>query len=56
VTLTEDPDSGPASLACIDDGNAKLTAIAGRPVDVIVEPTTRPHLQHEINRDRQLAF
>jgi predicted nucleotidyltransferase len=43
-------------LARIDDLKAKLSAMLGRPVDVIVEPTTRPRLQQEINRDRQLAF
>jgi predicted nucleotidyltransferase len=56
VTLTEGPKSGLAYLARIDDLKEKLAAIVGRPVDVIVEPTSRPRLQQEIDRDRHLAF
>jgi hypothetical protein len=28
----------------------------GHPVDLIVEPTPRPRIQQEIDRDRHLAF
>lgn len=56
VTLTEGPESGLAYLARIDHLKDKLAAMIGTPVGVIVEPSTRPHLQQEINRDRRLAF
>jgi len=56
VTLTEGPESGLAYLARIDDLKQRLASIIGRPVDVIVEPTTRPRLQQAIDRDRHLAF
>lgn len=56
VTLTDGPESGLAYLARVDDLKEKLEAIIGRPVDVIVEPTSRPRLQQEIERDRHLAF
>ena len=35
---------------------AVLTELLGRPVDVVEEPTSRPRIQQEIERDRQLAF
>jgi len=56
VTLTDGPESGLAYLARMDELKERLAAIIGRPVDVIVEPTTRPRLQQEIERDRHLAF
>lgn len=56
VTLTEGPESGLAHLARVDALQDKLSAMIGVPVDVIVEPSSRPNLQQAINRDRQLAF
>jgi hypothetical protein len=56
VTLTEGPESGLAHLARIDALKERLAAMLGHPVDVIVEPTARPRLQREIDRDRHLAF
>jgi predicted nucleotidyltransferase len=56
VKLTEGPASGLACLARIDDLKKRLATIVGRPVDVIVEPTTHRRLQEAIDHDRQVAF
>ncbi len=56
VTLLPGPEKGFAYLGRVDDLKERLAAMLEHPVDLIVEPTSRPRIQHEIDRDRHLAF
>jgi hypothetical protein len=56
VTLVPGPEKGLAYLGRIDDLKDRLSAMLGHSVDLIVEPTSRPRIQDEIDRDRHLAF
>jgi uncharacterized protein len=56
VTLLPGPEKGLAHLGRLEDLKGKLSEVLGHPVDLIVEPTPRPRIQQEIDRDRHLAF
>lgn len=56
ATLLPGPEKGLAYLGRVEDLKERLAAMLGHPVDLIVEPTSRPRIQGEIDRDRQLAF
>jgi uncharacterized protein len=56
VTLLPGPEKGLAYLGRLDDLKSRLSEMLGHPVDLIVEPTSRPRAQQEIDRDRHLAF
>ena len=55
IRLTPGPRGFP-HLDRLDRLRARLSVLLGRPVDVVEEPTSRPRIQQEIERDRQLAF
>jgi predicted nucleotidyltransferase len=40
----------------LDDLERRLSELLGCPVDVIEEPVRNPRFQHEIDRDRTVAF
>jgi predicted nucleotidyltransferase len=55
VRLTEGPRGSP-HLKRMEHLREVLSDMLGRPVDVVEEPTSRPRIQAEIERDRQRAF
>ncbi len=55
VEMTPGP-RGFARLERLDAVKDRLAEILGAPVDVIEEPSNRPRIQQEIDRDRVLAF
>ncbi len=49
----------PTGFSCVgrlEELRERLEETLGRHVDVVTEPTRKPSLQNEINRDRKLAF
>jgi predicted nucleotidyltransferase len=55
VQLTPGP-RGFAHLERVDNVKARLARILRRRVDVVEEPSSSARVQHEIDRDRVLAF
>ena len=57
VKLKDDPTQGGfAYVGRLTDLSRRLTAILGRPVDVVTEPVHKDRLRRRIERDRILAF
>lgn len=59
VDLAAEMEPGPrgfARLERLDTIRQRLAAILGAPVDLIEEPSDRPRVQQEIDKDRVLAF
>ncbi|MBT3070295.1 nucleotidyltransferase domain-containing protein [Rhodomicrobium sp. Az07] len=59
VAVTFDPARTPRGLAyfgLLERLQGRLAETLGRDVDLVPEPTTRPSLQNEIDRDRVVAF